>query len=196
MSPLIPPGQGQPWCCWGLCILRCVLSHYGYLTNSPYPPYSTRPGTAMVLLGTLGILRGLIKVKHQVDIDSSVFKLHYRITATILFTFCILITCTSLLGEPMKWVIKIASHQPMKWVVKIASHQPMKWVVRTASHQLMKPLYSVSRKNALDFFKCWYWLLVQQLNLKLLMANAIISCKCIFREQSFLISCRFFPILN
>jgi len=57
----------------------------------------------MVLVDVLGALRGLVKVKQQhCDIDSAVFKLHYRVTSLFLFSACLLITGHGLLGHPIK----------------------------------------------------------------------------------------------
>ena len=56
----------------------------------------------MVLVELLGALGGLVKVKARADIDSAVFKLHYKVTATILFTFCLLVTANGLIGDPIQ----------------------------------------------------------------------------------------------
>lgn len=48
-------------------------------------------------------LSGLVKVKNCADIDSAVFKLHYRLTATLLFGFCLLVTANSLVGDPIRY---------------------------------------------------------------------------------------------
>ncbi|XP_069946785.1 innexin inx2-like [Cherax quadricarinatus] len=58
----------------------------------------------MVLVELLSGLRGIVKVKNCADIDSAVFKLHYRLTATMLFCFCMLVTANSLVGEPINCV--------------------------------------------------------------------------------------------
>ncbi|CAL4093611.1 unnamed protein product [Meganyctiphanes norvegica] len=58
----------------------------------------------MVLVELLGALGGLVKVRTTADLDSAVFKLHYRVTSTILFAFCLLVTCNGLLGDPIACV--------------------------------------------------------------------------------------------
>ncbi|KAK3885796.1 hypothetical protein Pcinc_010013 [Petrolisthes cinctipes] len=55
----------------------------------------------MVLVELLSGIRGLVKVKHKADIDSAVFKLHYQLTSTMLFCFCLLVTTNSLVGDPI-----------------------------------------------------------------------------------------------
>ena len=57
----------------------------------------------VMLLDGLAALKGLVKVKKvSADIDGSVFKLHYRVTASILFLLCLLVTCNSLIGDPIQ----------------------------------------------------------------------------------------------
>ena len=56
----------------------------------------------MVFVELLGGLAGLVKVKRIGDTHSAVFKLHYRITATMLFALALLVTTSSLVGEPIK----------------------------------------------------------------------------------------------
>jgi len=57
----------------------------------------------MVLVGLLTGLRGLVKTNHNAaDIYSAVFKLHYRFTAMMLFSFCLLVSANSLVGDPIK----------------------------------------------------------------------------------------------
>ncbi|XP_047502123.1 innexin inx2-like [Penaeus chinensis] len=58
----------------------------------------------MVLVELLAGLRGLVKVKHDADIHSAIFKLHFRLTATMLFCFCLLVTANSLVGDPINCV--------------------------------------------------------------------------------------------
>ncbi|KAB7504543.1 Innexin inx6 [Armadillidium nasatum] len=55
----------------------------------------------MVLVDLLSAIGGLIRVKESADIDNAVFKLHYKITTTMLFGFCILITANSIVGDPI-----------------------------------------------------------------------------------------------
>ena len=83
-----------------------------YLTSSRVSQL-WRVAATMVLVDALGALRGLVKVKtRNCDIDSAVFKLHYRVTALFLFSCCLLVTCNGLLGNPIKWVW---SSHPIKW---------------------------------------------------------------------------------
>ncbi|XP_068235272.1 innexin inx2-like isoform X3 [Palaemon carinicauda] len=58
----------------------------------------------MVLVELLAGLGGLVKVKRRADADSAVFKLHYKLTATMLFGFCLLVTANSLVGDPIHCV--------------------------------------------------------------------------------------------
>ena len=56
----------------------------------------------MVLLDLLqglavGLRRGAVS-----DIDTAIFKLHYRLTSAMLFMFCLLITTKGLVGDPIK----------------------------------------------------------------------------------------------
>jgi len=55
----------------------------------------------MAVMNMLMPVVGLIKVRYRTkaDIDSFVFKLHYRTTATILFICCILVTANDLIGK-------------------------------------------------------------------------------------------------
>ena len=56
----------------------------------------------MAVMNMLMPLAGLIKVRYRgekADIDSPFFKLHYRITCTLLFIACILVTANHLIGN-------------------------------------------------------------------------------------------------
>ena len=56
----------------------------------------------MTVMGMLMPLAGLIKVRYRgekADIDSPFFKLHYRITCTLLFIGCIFVTANHLIGH-------------------------------------------------------------------------------------------------
>lgn len=56
----------------------------------------------MVVMDLLMPVAGLIKARYRgekADIDSPFFKLHYRTTATILFTCCLLVTANDLIGS-------------------------------------------------------------------------------------------------
>ncbi|XP_045616194.1 innexin inx2 [Procambarus clarkii] len=70
----------------------------------------------MVLVELLSGLSGLVKVKNCADIDSAVFKLHYRLTATLLFGFCLLVTANSLVGDPISCVHDAHPKMPDKVV--------------------------------------------------------------------------------
>uniref|UniRef100_A0A2P2I1N6 Innexin n=1 Tax=Hirondellea gigas TaxID=1518452 RepID=A0A2P2I1N6_9CRUS len=55
----------------------------------------------MALVDIVGAVHKLLKLHNNVEIDGAVFKLHYRVTSTILISFCLLVTCTGLLGKPI-----------------------------------------------------------------------------------------------
>lgn len=46
-------------------------------------------------------LKGLLPFQSQTSIDTPICKLHYTFTTNILLTFCVLITATNLIGQPM-----------------------------------------------------------------------------------------------
>nr|BDT62800.1 MAG: innexin [Metapenaeus joyneri majanivirus] len=55
----------------------------------------------MIPIGVFANLRSLLKGKQEVDINSIIFKLQYRVTTTVLLCFCLLITTNSLVGNPI-----------------------------------------------------------------------------------------------
>jgi innexin len=56
----------------------------------------------MTVFGMLSAVAGLIKVRFLVEkaiIDNMVFRMHYRLTSTILFASCLIVTANSLIGK-------------------------------------------------------------------------------------------------
>ncbi|CAL4167578.1 unnamed protein product, partial [Meganyctiphanes norvegica] len=49
----------------------------------------------------VGSLAGLLNYHGETIIDSSVFRLHYRWTTSMLFLGCILLTCVEIIGKPI-----------------------------------------------------------------------------------------------
>lgn len=57
------------------------------------------------MFGLLDSLAGFIKIRYVADkpiIDSTISRLHYRVTAVILFVGCLLCTANSLIGNPIE----------------------------------------------------------------------------------------------
>jgi hypothetical protein len=55
----------------------------------------------MTLVGLLSAIAGFVKVRFLVDkevIDNVIFRLHYRVTAAIIFVCCIICSANSLIG--------------------------------------------------------------------------------------------------
>lgn len=56
----------------------------------------------MVLPDLLSGLGRLLKLSGKTDIDSPICKLHHNFTTTILLCFCLLVTATNLIGDPIQ----------------------------------------------------------------------------------------------
>ena len=60
----------------------------------------------MSVMGLLMPVAGLIKARYRgtkAEIETPLFKLHYRTTTTILFISCILVTCNDLIGNTISY---------------------------------------------------------------------------------------------
>ena len=61
----------------------------------------------MSVMGLLMPVAGLIKARYRgtkAEIETPLFKLHYRTTTTILFISCILVTCNDLIGNTISCI--------------------------------------------------------------------------------------------
>nr|BDV49887.1 MAG: innexin [Metapenaeopsis lamellata majanivirus] len=58
----------------------------------------------MIPISFFSNLRGLIKINKYIDIESIAFKLQFRVTTTLLFFSCLLLTTYSLTGDPISCV--------------------------------------------------------------------------------------------
>ncbi|KAK7862572.1 hypothetical protein R5R35_004187 [Gryllus longicercus] len=59
------------------------------------------------MFGILDSLAGFIKIRYVADkpiIDSTIARLHYRVTAVVLFVGCLLCTANSLIGNPIECI--------------------------------------------------------------------------------------------
>ncbi|XP_025993000.2 innexin inx3 [Solenopsis invicta] len=67
----------------------------------------------MTVFGMLSAVAGLIKVRFLVEkaiIDNMVFRMHYRLTSTILFASCLIVTANSLIGDPINCLTDLQQH--------------------------------------------------------------------------------------
>ncbi|XP_045514597.1 innexin inx3 [Pieris brassicae] len=61
----------------------------------------------MAIFGMASAVAGFVKVRYLIDkavIDNMVFRMHYRITAAIMFLCCILVTANNLIGDPISCI--------------------------------------------------------------------------------------------
>nr|BDT61663.1 MAG: innexin [Marsupenaeus japonicus endogenous nimavirus]BDT62322.1 MAG: innexin [Melicertus latisulcatus majanivirus] len=59
----------------------------------------------MASLGLLSTLRGILQGKRNADIENIMSKLHYRVTTTVLFSFCLIVTTNTLVGDPISCIV-------------------------------------------------------------------------------------------
>ncbi|XP_015184198.1 PREDICTED: innexin inx3 [Polistes dominula] len=61
----------------------------------------------MVVFGLVSAVAGFLKMRYLIDkavIDNIIFRIHYRITAAILFASCIIVTANNLIGDPINCI--------------------------------------------------------------------------------------------
>ncbi|XP_050525464.1 innexin inx3-like [Daktulosphaira vitifoliae] len=72
----------------------------------------------MVLTTSLSILSKSFKVRNdKPKIDHHIFQCHYKLTTNILFTFCILVTANSLIGDPIECLSNFSKKPEIQKVV-------------------------------------------------------------------------------